>query len=144
MDKLSYDTVRRKIAERYLFENYEMFEFTNCESAYVREIMSLAFLTAQHKLSASLTASDYTLYWLLKELKERFPQVADNSSIEFPTVNERKQDVNLLNNIPNKKCFSDPKHMNFNTTLFDIEFLIERAISEFSDFKTDMKALLGE
>jgi hypothetical protein len=34
--------------------------------------------------------------------------------------------------------------MNFNTTLFDIEFLIEGALSEFQDFKTDMKVLLGE
>lgn len=34
--------------------------------------------------------------------------------------------------------------MNLNTTLFDLKFLFDRALSEFDDFKNDMKVLLGE
>lgn len=40
--------------------------------------------------------SDGSLFQVLKELKSRFPQVADKSKIEFPAVEEKKQDVNLL------------------------------------------------
>lgn len=87
--------------------------------------------------------ADTSLYSVLKDLKGRFPQVADNSKIVFPKVEERKNDVNLLDNIPKGRSFDDPEYINFNTTLFDLEFLIERAISEFGDFKKDMQALLG-
>ena len=84
------------------------------------------------------------MYPVLKELKGKFPQVADNSKVKFPDVKEIKNDVNLLNNIPDAKSFSDPTYINLNTTLFDLEFLINRAISEYPDFKTDMEALLGK
>lgn len=50
----------------------------------------------------------------------------------------------MISNIPNCKSYVNPSHMNFNTSLFDLQFLIERALSELSDFKDDMKALLGE
>lgn len=95
-------------------------------------------------LSYVAFSSDAGLYPVLKELKGKFPQVADSSKVKFPDVKEIKNDVNLLANIPDAKSFSDPKYLNLNTTLFDLEFLIERAISEYPDFKTDMEALLGK
>lgn len=143
-DKRPYDDVRRKVAERYLFENYQMCEFLNAGLPHARVANANAMKTVVLPLSTIGMDSDAALFSVLKGLKSKFPQVADSSKIEFPKVDERKQDVNLLDNIPGKKSFSDPAYMNFNTTLFDIEFLIERAISEFADFKADMKVLLGD
>jgi hypothetical protein len=44
---------------------------------------------------------------VLKQLKEKYPQVADNSKIKFPEVIEIKNNVNLLDNFPSKS-YSDP------------------------------------
>lgn len=49
---LPYEQVRKQIAERYLFENYQMNEFRNCGSLYIRGKNALSFMTAQEPLSS--------------------------------------------------------------------------------------------
>lgn len=138
----SYDDVRKKIADAYLFEVYQGCQFLNASTASITGNEGITKIILP--LSYVAFTSDSCLYPVLKELKGKFPQVADNSKVKFPDVKEIKNDVNLLNNIPDAKSFSDPTYINLNTTLFDLEFLINRAISEYPDFKTDMEALLGK
>lgn len=84
--KNPYDQVRRKIAEVYLFENYRLMEMQNTYTESMKPIASLVFLRVEHKLSHAIFLSDAVIYSLLKDLKNRFPQVADNAKIEFPAV----------------------------------------------------------
>ena len=114
----SYDDVRKKIADAYLFEVYQGCQFLNASTGSIigggdinKMILPLSFVAI---------SSDSCLFPVLKELKGKFPQVADKSKVKFPDVKEIKNDVNLLANIPDCKSFSDPNYLNLNTTLFDL------------------------
>lgn len=131
----SYDDVRKKIADAYLFEVYQGCQFLNAALGVAQGGQAAAMILP---LSYIAFSSDACLFPALKELKSKFPQVADKSSVKFPDVKELKNDVNLLGNIPNGKSFSDPDYLNLNTTLFDLEFLFDKAIEDYPDFKTDM------
>jgi hypothetical protein len=53
------------------------------------------------------------------------------------------QNINLFKLI-NSKCYSDPNNLNIQTTYDDLKFLIDESNNCFSDFKSDMKELLGD
>lgn len=69
--------------------------------------------------------------------------MADKTSIKFPEVKEKKQDINLLDNFPSK-CYSSPNLINVQTLYSDLKFLIDRSLEEFNDFQSDMKAIMGD
>lgn len=47
---------------------------------------SSVYKPSQMNLSVTALASDSALFPILKYLKDKYPQVADNSSIKFPEV----------------------------------------------------------
>lgn len=94
-------------------------------------------------MSLTALASDSALFPILRFLKEKYPQVADKSTIKFPEVKERKNDVNLLDNFPSR-CYSSQGFVNVQTLFSDLKFLIDRSVEEFADFQSDMKFILGD
>ncbi len=53
-----------------------------------------------------------------------------------------KSNLNLLTLI-DSKCYADPDHLNYQTTMDDLKILIDEANELYSDFKKDMQAILG-
>lgn len=77
--------MRAKIADRYLFEYYQCTQYANASMAKVLNNSEL-FQELTITMSFFGFSSDSSLFQVLKELKSRFPQVADKSKIEFPDV----------------------------------------------------------
>jgi len=81
----------------------------------------------QMPMSYTALASDSALFPILRYLKEKYPQVADKTSIKFPEVKERKNDINLLDNFPSRS-YSSQGLINVQTLLSDLKFLIDRSV----------------
>ena len=82
---------------------------------------------SQTTLSSRAINSDTALYPILKFLKDKYPQVADNSTIKFPEVKEKKNDINLLDNFM-AKSFQTPNFINVQSLFSDLKFLIDKSI----------------
>jgi hypothetical protein len=76
----SYDDVRQKVAERYLFELFQNKEFLDASFGRYQAF----FPITQFAMSLTALASDSALFPTLRFLKEKYPQVADKSAIKFP------------------------------------------------------------
>jgi hypothetical protein len=97
----------------------------------------------QSQLFIYFQASDDALYNLFKKLKRQYPQTTVKGTFDASAIETTKTTVNLLDHFPSS-CFSDPKHLNYQTVYDDLHFLLKRATEEEETFKSDMKDLLGE
>ncbi len=78
----SYDDVRQKVAERYLFELFQNKEFLDASLGRYQAFFPLT----QLPMAMTALSSDSALFPILRFLKEKYPQVADKSTIKFPEV----------------------------------------------------------
>ena len=138
----TYDQARERLCDKYLFEIYQLKEFLQSGGNKLHEKVNSPFLYTI-SLSYVTMTSDASIYPILKSLKKKYPQVADNNANNFPQVNEIKKDSNLLLNFPSK-YLSDLHFYNSSTQLHDLKFLFDTAFDQFNDFKSDMQDLLGE
>ena len=60
----------------------------------------------------------------------------------MPSVKTFNKNIDLLKLIPSQS-YSDPTHLNIQTTFNDLRFLIEEANSLYESFDNDMKAIFG-
>jgi len=60
----------------------------------------------------------------------------------MPSVKTFSKNIDLLKLIPSQ-CYSDPSHLNIQTTFNDLKFLIEEANNLYESFSSDMKAIFG-
>lgn len=123
-----------------MFEIWQLKEFVD---AGFGGRFSTILDASQLQFSIVTLQSDSALFGAFKLLKERYPQVPDNTEINFPEVKTMKNDCNLLNNFPSK-CYSDPGFINIQILASDLKYMIDKAAEDFSDFQKDMKLLLGD
>ena len=128
--------VRRKVAEQFMFELFEIKEYVDSG------LSSFSFMQSQRRANMIDASSDEALYYLFRCLKTRYPQTAIKGSLQVPDIKNTKTDVNLLDHFPSKG-FSDPENLNCQTIYDDVLFLLNKAIEEQDNFKHDMKDLLG-
>ena len=129
--------VRRKVAEQFMFELYEMKEYIDSG------LSSYTFMSPRRRAYFTESFSDEALYYLFRTLKTRYPQTAIKGSIQVPEIKNTKTDVNLFDHFP-AKCFSDPSNINCQIIYDDVLFMLNKAIEEQESFKNDMKDLIGE
>jgi len=115
--------VRRKVAEQFMFELFEVKEYVDSGMASI----NFALDRTRCSLYDYCQASDEALFHLFKKLKDRYPMTSDMKEINFPDVPSTKTAANLLNNF-HTLCFSDPENMNYQTIYEDMNFLLRRAI----------------
>ena len=139
LEKDDFKAVKRKVAEQFMFELYELKEYVDSGMA----VLNFMSDVSRTDLNTYVMASDDALYNLFKTLKLKYPQTAIQSSVKIPEIVSTKTNLNLFDLFPSK-CFSDPENMNYQTTYEDIKFLLQKAIELETDFKSDMMALLGE
>lgn len=60
----------------------------------------------------------------------------------MPNVQTFNKNIDLLKLIPSQS-YSDPNHLNIQTTFNDLRFLIEEANSLYESFSSDMKEIFG-
>jgi hypothetical protein len=107
---LEAKVVRRKLAEQFMFELYELKEYVDSGLAS----LNFAVARTQCKLYDFVQASDDALFNLFKKLKNRYPQTSAKDDIDFPDVPSTKTSLNILENFP-AMSFSDPDNMNYQT-----------------------------
>lgn len=131
--------VRKKIAEQYMYELYELKEYVDAGLGNLNALME----KTRSSLFEYLQYSDDGLFNLFKKLKDRYPQTGATEKIEFPDVPSTKTKENLLNNFPSK-AYVDPPNLNLQTIYDDISLLLKKAIELKDVFKDDMLDLLGQ
>lgn len=131
--------VRKKIAESYMYELYELKEYVDAGLGNLNALIE----KTRSSLFEYLQYSDDGLFNLFKKLKDRYPQTGATEKIKFPDVPSTKTKENLLNNFPSK-AYVDPPHLNLQTIYEDISLLLKKAIELQDVFKDDMRDLLGQ
>lgn len=142
MKEMDAKAVRRKVAEQFMFELYELKEFVDAGMTNI----CFEIHNTRSSLFDIMQYADGALLNVFKKLKEKYPQTAQTDIKDLPTQPTWPAEgikLDLFKNFPSKS-FSDPGRLNYQTTYDDISFLLNTAIQLEADFKSDMKLILGE
>lgn len=119
--------MRRKVAEQFMFELYELKEFVDAGMTNI----CFQIHSTRSSLFDIMQYADGALLNVFKKLKEKYPQTAQTDIKDLPNIPTWPADgikLDLLKHF-NSASFSDPSRLNYQTTFQDISFLLHTAIS---------------